>query len=169
MSSGQSPCAGRSRAIAGLVNSPIKRKKPRPMRAVAAWIERDGKVLAVRRPEEGLMAGLWELPGGEIGLKEDGKDRVREIIREVIGLSMRDTQSVGHIEHVFTHRKLDLEIFRARSDKGQRVARSGYTAHRWIRPNAILELAHAGTTRKAMKLLGVTDESSARNAGRGKS
>ena len=146
-----------------------KRKKPRPMRAVAAWIERDGKVLAVRRPEEGLMAGLWELPGGEIGLNEDGKDRVREIIREVIGLSMRDTQSVGHIEHVFTHRKLDLEIFRARSDKGQRVARSGYTAHRWIRPNAILELAHAGTTRKAMKLLGVTDESSARNAGRGKS
>ena len=52
---------------------PIKKKKTKQtkMRAVAAWLERDGKVLVVRRPEEGLMAGLWELPGGEIGPGDD--------------------------------------------------------------------------------------------------
>ena len=147
---------------------PIKKKKPKPkpMRAIAAWIERDGKILVARRPEEGLMAGLWELPGGEIGTKEEGKDRLEEIIQNVIGLAIRDPHSLGHVEHVFTHRKLDLEIFRCRLDKGQRVLRSGYAAHRWVRPKAILELAHAGPTRKAMMLLGWTDEISARQAGR---
>jgi A/G-specific adenine glycosylase len=40
---------------------PIKKKrtKQKPMRAVAAWIERRGRILIVRRPEAGLMAGLW--------------------------------------------------------------------------------------------------------------
>jgi A/G-specific adenine glycosylase len=147
---------------------PIKKKKakPKPMRAVAACIERDGKILAVRRPEEGLMAGLWELPGGEIGPRDEAKDRLGEILRNAIGLEIRDARSVGKIEHVFTHRRLELEIFRCRADKGDRVQRSQFQAHRWIRPIALLDLAHAGPTRKAMKLLGVTDESSARAAGR---
>ncbi len=147
---------------------PIKKKrtKPKPMRAVAACIERDGKILAVRRPEEGLMAGLWELPGGEIGPKDEAKDRLGEILRNAIGLDVRDTRSVGQIEHVFTHRRLELEIFECRADKGDRVQRNQFQAHRWIRPIELLDLAHAGPTRKAMKLLGVTDESSARAAGR---
>ncbi|HIF94746.1 MAG TPA: A/G-specific adenine glycosylase [Myxococcales bacterium] len=147
---------------------PIKKRKPKPkpMRAVAAWIERDGKILVVRRPEKGLMAGLWEFPGGEIGLKEEGKDRCAEILQEVVGLGVRDPISAGHIEHIFTHRRLDLEVFRCRARPAQRVARSGYTDHRWIAPNTFLELAHAGSTRKAMRLLGLTDEISARNAKR---
>ncbi|MEO1935195.1 MAG: NUDIX domain-containing protein, partial [Myxococcales bacterium] len=125
-----------------------------------------GKILVVRRPEKGLMAGLWEFPGGEIGLKEEGKDRCAEILQEVVGLGVRDPISAGHIEHIFTHRRLDLEVFRCRARPAQRVARSGYTDHRWIAPNTFLELAHAGSTRKAMKLLGLTDEISARNAKR---
>jgi A/G-specific adenine glycosylase len=145
---------------------PMKKSKPKPkpMRAVAGWIERDGKFLIVRRPEKGLMAGLWELPGGEIGLKEDGKDRISEIIQTVSGLKIRNSQSAGHVEHLFTHRKLDLEIFRCQLKRGQRVRRFGYSQHRWVKPSAILKLAHAGPLRKAMVLLLITQESSARKA-----
>jgi len=149
---------------------PIKRKKPRPrpMRAVAAWIERNGKILVVRRPEKGLMAGLWELPGGEIEPTDEAKDRLTEILASVVGLEIRESQSVGRIEHIFTHRRLALELFRCRADKGQRVRRNQLSAHRWIRPAQLLELAHAGSTRRAMMLFGVTDQSSARAAGRTK-
>jgi A/G-specific adenine glycosylase len=147
---------------------PIKKKKakPKPMRAVAAWIERDGKILVVRRPEKGLMAGLWELPGGEIGSADEAKDRLAEILVSAVGLETLDAQAVGQIEHIFTHRRLKLEIFRCRAVKRQRVRLDELVAHRWIRPDALLELAHAGSTRKAMTLLGVTNESSARAAAR---
>jgi A/G-specific adenine glycosylase len=147
---------------------PIKKKKskPKPMRAIAAWIERGGKILAVRRPEVGLMAGLWELPGGEIEAKVEAKERLAEILRQAVGLEIRDAHSVGRIEHLFTHRRLEVEIFRCRADKGQRVRRKQFQAHRWVRPSALLDLAHAGPTRKAMTLFGVTDETSARAAGR---
>jgi A/G-specific adenine glycosylase len=147
---------------------PIKKKKPKPtiIRAVAASIERNGKILAVRRPEKGLMAGLWSLPGGDIARGEEAKDRLAEILLEVVGLEIHDAQPVGHVEHLFTHRKLQLEVFRCRAAPRARVRRSGFEAHRWVRPEALLDLAHAGPTRKAMTLLGVTDEESARSARR---
>ncbi|MAG33288.1 MAG: A/G-specific adenine glycosylase [Deltaproteobacteria bacterium] len=146
---------------------PIKKKKPKkkPMRAVAAWIERSGRILAVRRPEEGLMAGLWELPGGEIGPTQKARDRVAGVLRTAVGLEIRKVEPIGQIEHLFSHRCLALEVFRCLPEPGGRVRRKGFVAHRWLRPDALLELAHAGPTRKAMTLFGVTTEASARAAG----
>ncbi len=147
---------------------PIKKKRTKQtkMRSVAAWVERDGKILVVRRPEEGLMAGLWELPGGDIEPKQEGKEHVARVLRERVGIEILRSESVGQIEHLFTHRRLKLEIFRSAIAPESRVQRDGYVAHRWVKPAALLELAHAGSTRKALKLLGVTDESSARAAQR---
>ena len=143
-----------------------KRTAVRGMRAVAAAIERSGKLLAVRRPETGLMAGLWELPGGELALGEEAKDHAARILRETTGIEVRELENVGQVEHVFTHRRLELEIFRANAMPGARVRTAGFTAHRWLRPAELLELAHAGSTRKALVLLGLCDEKSARAAGR---
>jgi A/G-specific adenine glycosylase len=147
---------------------PIKkaRAKPKPIRAVAAWIEREGRILVARRPEEGLMAGLWELPGGEIGAADEAKERIREVLKAAVGLDVRHAESVGRIEHVFTHRRLELHVFRCLVGKGERVRRSGYAAHRWIAPGRLLDLAHAGPTRKAAALLDETVEISARAARR---
>ena len=56
-------CRGRERAE----DFPIKlAKKARPERhGTAFWIERDGKVLLVRRPAKGLLGGMRALPSGE--------------------------------------------------------------------------------------------------------
>lgn len=145
---------------------PIKKKKKKQtkMRAVAAWLERDGKVLVVRRPEEGLMAGLWELPGGEIGPGDEPKEELARVLREAVGLEILGAEAVGAIEHLFTHRRLTLDVFRARLRPAGRVRRTGYVAHRWVAPSTVLDLAHAGPTRKALALLGETDERSARAA-----
>jgi len=145
---------------------PIKKKKTKQakMRAVAAWLERDGKVLVVRRPEEGLMAGLWELPGGEIGPGDEPKEELARVLREAVGLEILGAEAVGAIEHLFTHRRLTLDVFRARLRPAGRVRRTGYVAHRWVAPSTVLDLAHAGPTRKALALLGETDEQSARAA-----
>jgi A/G-specific adenine glycosylase len=145
---------------------PIKKKKAKQtrMRAVAAWIEREGKILAVRRPEQGLMAGLWELPGGPIEFGDEARDQLAPVLSNAIGLDIHQAVEVGRVEHLFTHRRLELEVFRCRAAKGDRVRRGDFAAHRWVEPGALLDLAHAGPTRKAMALLGVTDETSARAA-----
>ncbi|MCA9506644.1 MAG: hypothetical protein KC616_26390, partial [Myxococcales bacterium] len=100
----------------------------------------------------------------EIGTDEAPSDRVAEVLRRHVGLELRGVEPVGSVEHLFTHRRLALDVFRARPVPGGRVRREGFVAHRWLRPEALLELAHAGATRKALALFGVTNEVSARAA-----
>ncbi|OUW15749.1 MAG: A/G-specific adenine glycosylase [Opitutales bacterium TMED158] len=153
-------------AVGDAESLPIKKKKAKPtkIRAIAIYLERDGKVLSVRRPETGLMAGLWELPGGEIDAKDEAKDRVQEILLEVVGLELLSAEHLGSVNHLFTHRRLTLEVFRAHVAPKGRVKRQGFDAHKWVAPESLLDLAHAGPTRKALALVGLTDETSARTA-----
>ncbi|MFP6639618.1 MAG: NUDIX domain-containing protein, partial [Myxococcota bacterium] len=142
---------------------PIKQKKTRvkPARGVAAWIERKGKTLAVRRLEGGLLGGMWELPGGTIEAGENARAGLRRCLRETLDLDVGRLETVGPIEHLFSHRKLRLEVFRAHDPRG-RVRRSGLAEHRWLAPRALAQLPQGGPTRKALALLGQGPEESPR-------
>lgn len=128
-------CAGR---LAGRERDlPVKTKarKPRPEYRAVALIEgtgsRKGKVLIRRRPDQGLLAGMWELPhvllegkrfaGAEAALSE-GLD----------GLAVPGGQVVPYepftdITHVFTHIRWEMRVFLARLGR---------------RPGADVDLAH---------------------------
>ena len=153
----------RARASGDPAGLPIKRKKPRikPVRGVAAWIQRKGRTLAVRRLEGGLLGGMWELPGGTIEAGEDARAGLRRCLRETLDLEVGRLEAVGRIEHLFSHRKLQLEVFRAHATRG-RVRRSGLAEHRWLAATALAELPQGGPTRKALALLGQAPEESPR-------
>ena len=133
---------------------PVKprKKAPRKMRSVAAWVERRGKVLAVRREEGGLLGGLWELPGGELKPGEDPEVGLTQRVATSTGLAISGLKPVGEVEHLFTHRALRLAVYRSDSVAG-RVRITGYQDHRWITPAGWQRLAHAAPTRKALVLL----------------
>jgi A/G-specific adenine glycosylase len=89
-------CAGRLDPKA----YPVKAtKKARPERqGLVWWMERNGQVWLVRRPESGMLGGMLALPSDDWdggvrlpGLPEGGED-------------------AGSIRHVFTHFALTLEI-----------------------------------------------------------
>jgi A/G-specific adenine glycosylase len=132
---------------------PIKEKKTKVKRVAAAagWLVRRGKVLAVRRPPEGLLGGLWELPGGDIELCEDPADGWSRALRERVGLTVDRTEYVGAVDHVFTHRRLELHLFRADPPAG-RTRLDGFDAHRWLSPRALVELPTSTLTRKALAM-----------------
>jgi A/G-specific adenine glycosylase len=77
---------------------PLKTPKAaRPRReGIAYWLERDGNVLLVRRPAEGLLGGMLALP------TEAPAD-----------LSWRDA---GAVDHVFTHFALHMRLLCAAGD-----------------------------------------------------
>jgi len=133
---------------------PVAAKKPAVKRieAAAAWLPRRGKVLAVRRPPRGLLGGMWELPGGDLEKREDPAAGLRRALRERVGLRVDTADYVGHVDHVFTHRRLRLHLFRCASPQG-RTRLSGFDAHRWLPPKDLAQLPHAATMRKALALL----------------
>jgi A/G-specific adenine glycosylase len=83
---------------------PVPKAKPvRPERfGVAWWIERDGCVWLVRRPNKGLLGAMAALPGSEWG------DAV----------SKDEPDGVGSVRHVFTHFALNLHIARGQDPIG---------------------------------------------------
>jgi len=74
---------------------PARREhKARPHRyGTAWWIERDGHVWLVRRPETGLLGGMLALPGGDW-----------------VDADMAADMRLGTVRHVFTHFSLDLAV-----------------------------------------------------------
>jgi mutator protein MutT len=130
-----------------------RRTRTRDIQAVAGWLSRRGRALAVQRPEGGLLGGLWELPGGDLEPGEAPEAALRRSLHERLGLGVGRAIGVGAIEHVFTHRRLRLHVFRCEDPRG-RVRRRDHIAHRWLAPTALADLAQGGPTRKALALLG---------------
>ena len=73
---------------------PVKgKKKPRSVRELNVWLlYREGRVALRRRPDRGLLAGLWEFPNGEGGE-----------LPARWGVPVQKTAPAGTGKHVFTH------------------------------------------------------------------
>ncbi len=72
--------------------------------------EEDGKVLLTKRPEQGLLGGLWEYPN----VLADSKDEAIEKFLQEYGLKVSLTETEGLAEHVFTHIRWKMQIYKGK-------------------------------------------------------
>ena len=100
----------------GLQNDlPIRLKKtPVPHFEVCVGvIQSDGKVMLNQRAEGGILAGLWEFPGGKY---EQGDKSLEEcLIREVhqkTGLEISVGEKIGVFKHAYTHFKISVHAWK---------------------------------------------------------
>lgn len=108
---------------AGEVESlPVRRVRKGPtemkLAAVVATRGRGSDLLLwLVRSEQNLFGGLWGLP--MVAREALDESDAREALREA-GISARlDAEPKGRVEHVLTHRRLHVELFRATAAKGE--------------------------------------------------
>lgn len=104
---------------AGEVDSyPVRAKRaPVPEVEVAfAIVEREGRVLAVRRKKGALLSGLWSLPGGELEAAETFESAARRNVRQW-GVRPTRLEEVSRQRKVFSSRVWDTRVFRCQ-DRG---------------------------------------------------
>ena len=106
-------CLARARDTVAL-RPPKKNRGATPHHDIAiALIWSAGRVLLQRRPEDGLLGGLWEFPGGKMEAAESAEDAaVREVLEET-GLVIRVVEPAGVVEHAYSHFRLTLHAFHA--------------------------------------------------------
>ena len=85
---------------------------------VAVW--RDGRWLVQRRPPDGLLGGLWELPGGKLEPGESPEAAARRELTEETGLRAISLQPAGELTHEYSHFRARLHLFYARQVRGSR-------------------------------------------------
>ncbi len=98
-------CAGKVSPTA----YPVKAAKTkRPERVGSTWwIECDGEVLLIRRPNKGLLGGMRAIPSGDWSGASDDQPPFQA-----------DWQPIGSVTHIFTHFRLTLNIQGVRLKRG---------------------------------------------------
>ncbi len=106
---------------------------------VAAWVaDGKGRVLIGRRPERGLLGGLWELPGGRRKPREERRDALRREVRDGWGLDVEVGEKIASIPHGYSHFRITLHAYRCRRTGGRPRAEREW---RWVRPEELADLA----------------------------
>jgi adenine-specific DNA glycosylase len=88
------------------------RRAPVDVTVAAALVEREGRVLLVRRPEGKLLGRMWEVP--QTSLESKGLADLASELRERHGLRVVPGALAVRARHAITFRRITLEGYRTR-------------------------------------------------------
>lgn len=142
-------------AAAGTQNElPVKTpKKALPHYTIAAGvIWHEGRVLIQRRPEKGLLGGLWEFPGGKQEPGETLEETVRREIEEELGIQVQVREKIMAVPHAYTHFKITLHAFHCDYVSGTPEPK-GCEGWCWTMPDDLAQYAFPKANKRVLDVL----------------
>jgi A/G-specific adenine glycosylase len=123
-----------------------------------AIVRQRGKLLLRRRPAAGMLAGLWEFPGGASNNKT-----VCAVLRQHLGDlngNLRGSRRIGELRHAITNQKIRAPIFLIDlpPENSLRLANRSW---RWVAPSSLRDYPVSSMTIKAAKVLASHEKRSA--------
>lgn len=106
----QGLCKGYSEGVQGELPVKGKKKPPRPVNVIACIIRTGEKALINKRPEKGLLAGMWEFPSGEKNESLTIEENIHQITGK-IGQPVHDFSFFAQVEHTFSHIHWSLSAY----------------------------------------------------------
>ena len=114
---------------------PKKRKKmsvPHKVVGASVIVNRKNQFLiAQRHPEGGLLAGLWEFPGGKQAPGETMPECIRRELREEMGVNLDIGPHLVTVHHAYSHFTIELHAYFAKIRSG-RPHHLDCADHAWV-------------------------------------
>ncbi len=88
-----------------------KRRSTQKIEAAVAVIDRDKRYLIHKRPPHGLLAGLWEFPGGKLEPGERPEAALRREVREETGGDVKNVRPLTTVKHAYTQFSVTLRVY----------------------------------------------------------
>ena len=114
-----------------------KKKMPVPHKIVGAAVILNPKnqiLIAQRNPEGGLLAGLWEFPGGKVAEGESLPECIVRELLEEMGILLEVGPHLVTVHHAYTHFTIELHAYFARIRSG-RPRHLDCADHAWVSGN----------------------------------
>ncbi len=114
---------------------PKKKKKMKvPHKVVGAAVILNAKnqiLIAQRKAEGGMLAGLWEFPGGKIAEGETMPQCIARELKEEMGITIEVGPHLVTVPHAYSHFTIDLHAHFARIQSG-RPRHIECADHAWV-------------------------------------
>ena len=89
-----------------------KKRVIKDIDAVIAIIENNGKFFIQKRPSKGLLADLWEFPGGKLEAGESPKAALIREVKEELGITPKSVKYLFDVQHFYTQFRVNLSVWR---------------------------------------------------------
>lgn len=109
--------------------SPAK-KRPHHQIGVGIVMNKD-KVLIALRPDDAMLGGMWEFPGGKQEEDEEMEQTVKRELKEELGIEVSITKPFMKLDHAYSHFKITLHAYLCELEDGKPEPRSSQEI-RWI-------------------------------------
>lgn len=108
------------------------KKKPHKHIGVGIIERKDGKVLIALRPENVMLGGLWEFPGGKQEEGEDIRETVQRELKEELGVEVNAYKEFMKLKHVYSHFSITMHAFLCTLISGEPQPKSSQEI-RWVK------------------------------------
>jgi A/G-specific adenine glycosylase len=144
-----SRCQALAQGRVGEIPTRQARAPKRIVRLACAAAERDGAVLLVLRSPGSLLAGTWALPATESLPTESAADAARRALTDMGLEAPPEMRAAGVVKHIFTHRDVTAEVFRATVGPRSPNLRAG----RWVKRRELASMPISSFARKTLQVV----------------
>jgi A/G-specific adenine glycosylase len=148
------PCRARAEGRQEAYPAPKQRKTTPHYDVTAAVTLRESdnaggevRVLVARRPQDGMLGGLWEFPGGKREKGETLPTCLRRELQEELDVDVTVGEQLTVVAHAYTHFRITLYAFICRLEAGEPRCLACQD-FQWATPAEIAALPMAVTDRK---------------------
>ena len=122
------------------------------MEVTAGVIWKENRLLLARRPPGGMLAGLWEFPGGKIEEGETLAACLAREIREELAIEIDVGEPLASVDHEYTHLSITLHALQAhwRAGEPQTI---GVDAWEWVTVEQLDDYAMPRADRRILERL----------------
>ncbi len=109
-------CSGYKKGIQEIIPTP-KKKEIKNIEVAIGILRKNGRYFIQKRPSKGLLADLWEFPGGKIEEGESPQEALRRELKEEVGITLNSLHPFMNVAHFYTQFKVHLNVFLCESSR----------------------------------------------------
>ena len=129
-----------------------KKKRPHKQIGVGIILNDNDEVLIALRPNDAMLGGLWEFPGGK---QEDGEtleETVQRELREELDVEVSVNKPFMKLDHAYSHFKITMHAYLCTLESGTPKANDSQEV-RWIAIDELTEVPFPKANRKLTEQL----------------
>jgi|SRR3989338_7035964 len=127
-------CAAYQKGVQEIIPTP-KKRIIQDLDVAIGILRRGNKYLIQKRPSKGLLADLWEFPGGKIEKGETPQEALKRGLKEELDIDVTPSRHLMNIRHFYTQFRVKLHVFHCQSKSYPRT----HIHRKWLPVNELTE------------------------------